>query len=69
MDIEMFCKLTQVRIWIERCLEQQERRGGREDMYARLAHDVLCDLLENDIERFGGNPKKYIHSFEVSIVN
>ena len=31
--------------------------------------DVLCDLLENDIERFGGNPKKYIHSFEVSIVN
>ena len=68
MDIEMFCKLTQVRIWIERCLEQQESCGG-EDMYARLAHDVLCDLLENDIERFGGNPKKYIHSFEVSIVN
>ena len=56
MDIEMFCKLTQVRI-------------GEEDTYARLAYDVLCDLLENDIKRFGGNPKKYIHSFEVSIVN
>ena len=47
MDIEMFCKLTQVRIWIERCLEQQARCGW-EDMYARLAHDVLCDLLESD---------------------
>ena len=64
----MFCKLTQVRIWLERCLEKQES-FGEEDIYARLAHYDLCELLENDIEHYAGVPKKYIHSFEASIVN
>ena len=68
MDIEMFCKLTQVKIWLERCLEKQES-FGEEDTYARLAHYDLCELLENDIELYGGDTKKYIHSFEASIVN
>ena len=64
----MFCKLTQVKIWLERCLEKQES-FGEEDTYARLAHDDLCELLENDIELYGGDTKKNIYKFEVSIVD